>query len=123
MALLGGPLSTTTSPSPVDKASTFAPPTSSTAMRSVTRLCALRQGMASAPSRNSLRFILHARDRARAVAELVALHPDLLQNRQVQIRDRRALRQHNMLPQKLHLPRAAANQDIRLRIIVVQVRS
>jgi hypothetical protein len=62
-----------------------------------------------------------ARDRSRAVAELVALHANLLQQGQVEISDRGTLRQHDMLAAELHPAGAAAHYDIRLRIVIVQV--
>src|SRR5438067_724326 len=130
----GAPLSTSTSPSPAEKASAFAPPTSNTANLSGRRpaCCALRirgdthvvSMPAAAPLRNSLRSttrLLDRRNHARAVAELIALHSRLLEQRQMEIRDRRAFRQHDMLTSELHLAVAAANHDVRLRIVVMQV--
>src|ERR1700733_13934449 len=117
----GAPLSTSTMPSAAETATTLLPPASSTASLS---FCALRnRGAANtiALFNSSLRFTLDPWDDARAVAELLALHPRLLQNRQMQIRNRRALRQHDMLPNELHFAVAAAHQDIRLRIVVMQV--
>src|SRR5262249_47493114 len=64
---------------------------------------------------------LNFSNRARAVAELIALYPHLLEQRQVEIRDRRFLRQHDMLAAELHFSVAAADQDVRLWIVVVQV--
>src|SRR5437763_4694907 len=66
-------------------------------------------------------YSLNARDRAGAVAELVAIHPDLLKQRQVEIRDRGALRQHDMPAAELHLAVAAADQYVRLRVVVVPI--
>ena len=65
--------------------------------------------------------LLDLRNRARAVAELVALYSDLLQQRQVEIRDRRFLRQHQVLAAELHFAVPTTNQDVRHRIVVVLV--
>src|SRR5206468_8823888 len=80
-----------------------------------------RSSATSAYFSSSLRFKLNLRNRPSAVAELVALDTDLLQQRQVEIRNRRFLWQHEVLAAEFHFAVPAANQDVRLRIVVVQV--
>src|SRR5215831_14015229 len=72
-------------------------------------------------TRSTRGFNLHARYYAGAVAELIALQTGLLKQREVQIRDRRTLRQHDVLADDLHFAVSAADHDVRLGIIVVQV--
>src|SRR6187549_1612158 len=136
----GGPPSTSTKPSPVKNARTLLPPPSTTAIWSVRRRTppdgcwALRTPdeahVANTPRalfNTSLRFNDTAitpseiRDRARAVAERVAFHADLLKQRQVEIRDRRALRQDDVPAAEFHLAVAAADDDVRLRVVVVSI--
>src|SRR5580692_4625532 len=112
------PLSTSTVPSAAEKATTFAPPASSTASLSSWALRNRGAANTIALFNSCLRFTLDPWDDARAVAELLALHPRLLQNRQMQICNRRALRQHDMLANELHFAVAATHQNIRLRIVV-----
>src|SRR5262252_9080861 len=71
-------------------------------------------------TRSTRGFNLHARYYAGAVAELIALQTGLLKQREVQIRDRRALRKHNVLAEDFDFTVAPANHDVRLRIVVVQ---
>src|SRR6185503_19840566 len=135
----GAPPSTSTKPSPVKNARTLLPPPSTSAIRSVRRrtpptvCCALSTredvhvaNTPRAPFNTSLRFSDTAitsdvRDRARAVAEPVPFHADLLKQRQVEIRDRRALRQHDMPATEPHLAVTAADHDVRLRVVVVSI--
>src|SRR6185369_13772237 len=63
----------------------------------------------------------YARDRAGTVAELVALDSDLLKQCQVEIRDRCALGQHDMLADEFHLAVATTDQYVRLRVVVVPI--
>jgi len=63
----------------------------------------------------------NSRNDAGAVAELVALNPGLLQYRQVEIRDGRALRQDDVLANELDFSIAATYEDIRFRIVVMQI--
>src|SRR5688572_3069280 len=135
----GAPPSTSTKPSPVENARTLLPPPSTTAICSVRRrtpptaCCALRTPEAAhvantprAPFNSSLRFngtaiTSEVRDRARAVAERVAFDADLLKQREMEIRNRRTVRQHEMPAAELHLAAAAADDDVRLRVVVVPI--
>src|SRR5213595_1696432 len=60
------------------------------------------RGSLTSPALACLVHALNARDDAGAVGKLVALDAGLLQQRQVKIRDRRALRQQDMLATDLH---------------------
>src|SRR5688572_13723684 len=145
----GAPLSTSTKPSPAANARTLLPPPSTTVIRSVRRrtppcptepwrrpadaCCApgtpadIHAAHApTAPFSTSLRFSdtpspSNVRDRSGAVAELVAFHADLLQQRQMEIGDRRAFRQHQVLAARPQPAGAAADNDVRLRVVVVAV--
>src|SRR6187551_731436 len=64
---------------------------------------------------------LNSRNRSGTIAKLVTLDSNLLKQGQVEICDRRALRQHDMLTAELHFAVAATNQDVRLRVIVVPI--
>src|SRR5579863_9538307 len=91
----------------------LAPPASSTTSLSFIRCWALRSRV-TAPAitlfKSSLRCTLYPRNNSGAVAEPIAFHPGLLKDRQVQVRDRRAFRKHNVLADELDLAVAATHQ-------------
>src|SRR5277367_300136 len=117
---LGAPLSTSTKPSPVERAVTFAPPPSITDKVPVSLVadCAFANrgahnvsAPAAAPLRKFLRStcrLLYVRDGTSAVAEVILLMPHLLQQGQMQVGDGRALRQRQVLAALLQLAVAAA---------------
>src|ERR1044072_9409636 len=96
----GAPPSTSTKPSPVENARTLLPPPSTTVIWSVKRRTPPSPGCPLG---------------TRASGD--AFHPSLLNQRQVDIPDGGALRQHDMLAAEPHLAVAAADHDVRLRVV------
>src|SRR5689334_20051641 len=122
-------------PSALENATTFAPPPSTTdslsfSLRTAVGACwaARNNGDAHkvsapviAPCRISLRSTIysllhpkksidsHLRNHAGAVTEFVALHSNLLKHREVEIRDRGALRQHDVLAAEFQFAVAATD--------------
>src|SRR6185436_16304448 len=72
-------------------------------------------------SKDASIFPSHSRDHAGAVSELFPLDAHLLQDRQVQIRDRRAFRQREVLSAEFQLTVASSNKDVWLRVVVMQI--
>src|SRR5688572_1880678 len=146
----GGPLSTTTSPALVGRMTTLTPETRSTLSSGVTSTRSIVPGSAAlwartrgakpnaasppaTPRSTSRRLacglletpsrtpsLLDARDLARAVADALHLEPSFVDDGEQQVRERRVLRQLEVLA-AAELAVRAADQDVRQRIIVVPV--
>src|SRR5262249_1001753 len=65
--------------------------------------------------------MLHPRYCAGTIPELILLDSVVLQHRQMEILNRCAIRQYDMLPSQFRLSIPATHDDVRLRIVVMQI--
>src|SRR5262249_27229875 len=118
--------STRTRPSVDENATMFVPPPSMTVrLDAPCPRSSDGKPKATVPSiadfSSSLRCMLNLRNRPCAVAEFVALNSYLLQQRQMEIRDRRFLGKHEVLAAELHFAVPTTDEDVRFRIVVVPI--